>query len=77
MEEKPMFDPNSADPLTKERGICLQYDCAVKRLYEVFTQCEKRVKSKDYTAETCEEEIIDLMEGIDNCVEDRAFNKFV
>ncbi|XP_013142118.1 PREDICTED: uncharacterized protein LOC106106125 [Papilio polytes] len=77
MEEKPLFDSNSTDQLTKERGICLQYDCAVKKLYEVFAQCEKRVKSKEYTAETCEEEIIDLMEELDQCVDDKAFKNFI
>ncbi|KPJ03815.1 putative small nuclear ribonucleoprotein Sm D2 [Papilio xuthus] len=64
-----IFDFHDMHNLKKK---CNTYDCAVKRLYDVFQQCEKRVKSKEYTAETCEEEIIDLMEGIDSCVDDRA-----
>ncbi|CAG5014120.1 unnamed protein product [Parnassius apollo] len=76
MSEDLMFDPNSGDQIIKERGICLQEDCNAKRMYEVFKECESRVKGKPYTAETCEEEIVDLMEALDRCVGHKAFNKF-
>ncbi|CAH2059238.1 unnamed protein product, partial [Iphiclides podalirius] len=52
-------------------------NCEVRRAYEVFQRCEERVKGKSYTAETCEEEIIDLMESLDHCVADKAFEKTV
>ncbi|XP_068625666.1 cytochrome b-c1 complex subunit 6, mitochondrial-like [Battus philenor] len=77
MTDEYMFDPNSADQLTKERGDCLQYDCGIKKIYEQFQRCENRVKGKSYTAETCEEELIDLMVALDHCVAEKAFKKFV
>lgn len=40
-------------------------------------ECTNRVSRKaHYTAETCHEETVDLMEAIDKCVKDKAFVKF-
>ncbi|XP_032523217.1 cytochrome b-c1 complex subunit 6, mitochondrial-like [Danaus plexippus] len=72
----PLFDKNSPDQLTKQRAICMERDCQSKKMYELLKACEKRVTSKTYTAETCSQEVIDLLEALDHCVGDKAFKEF-
>ncbi|CAG4973760.1 unnamed protein product [Colias eurytheme] len=69
----PNYDENSPDQLTKARGICMQKDHHVKKILITLKSCEDRIASKSYTAETCHQETMDLMEALDHCVGDSAF----
>ncbi|XP_034837314.1 cytochrome b-c1 complex subunit 6, mitochondrial-like isoform X2 [Maniola hyperantus] len=73
MAEK--FDKDSPDPLTMERGKCLERNSKVQKMADVLHACEQRVTSKSYTAESCSQEVVDLMEALDHCVGSRAFAK--
>ncbi|XP_060806922.1 uncharacterized protein LOC106133037 isoform X2 [Amyelois transitella] len=66
----------SDDQLTKERGICMETNCDVRKYFNVLRECQKRLEKKPYTAETCHQETVDLIEAIDHCVADKAFVKF-
>ncbi|XP_026729857.1 uncharacterized protein LOC113495362 [Trichoplusia ni] len=71
-----MFDPESKDPLTSQRGICLEKDCSVRVFFLALRECTQRVTAKKkFTKETCEPEVIELMEALDKCVADKAFVK--
>ncbi|XP_075986829.1 cytochrome b-c1 complex subunit 6, mitochondrial-like [Anticarsia gemmatalis] len=70
-----MYDSGSADPLTHERGVCLENDCHVRKYFLILKECTHRVTSKDYTLETCHQETVDMMQAIDHCVADKAFAK--
>ncbi|KAI5645584.1 ubiquinol-cytochrome C reductase hinge protein domain-containing protein [Phthorimaea operculella] len=73
-----MFDSESNDQLTKERGRCLEKSCDVRKYFLELRECTKRVRRKiKYTAETCHQETVDLMESLDRCVHDKAFHKMV
>ncbi|CAG9118897.1 unnamed protein product [Plutella xylostella] len=74
-EDKVMFDPDSEDQLEKERAVCLEKDCHVHKFFLKLQECEKRVKSRTNTAETCAEETSDLMEAVDHCVGATAFKQ--
>ncbi|KAG6451235.1 uncharacterized protein LOC115444262 [Manduca sexta] len=71
-----MYNPKAVDQLTKQRGICMSKDCDVRKVYILLRDCQHRVKSKPYTAETCHQETVDLLEALDRCVADKAFVKF-
>ncbi|XP_052751302.1 uncharacterized protein LOC116412815 isoform X2 [Galleria mellonella] len=70
------MDIHSTDQLTRERGICIERDCDVRNYFMALKQCQKRIAAKPYTAETCHQETVDLIESIDRCVADKAFVKF-
>ncbi|XP_041985467.1 uncharacterized protein LOC121737819 [Aricia agestis] len=72
-----IFDEDSADPLTQLRVDCLENSTQVRQMYEAFQECEERVTSKSYTAETCEQEVVDLMQALDKCVGKRLFQQLV
>ncbi|KAJ8709777.1 hypothetical protein PYW08_009781 [Mythimna loreyi] len=73
VRDKVLFDPNSPDPINRERAKCLE-DCKVEPIYTLWKACDRRVTKKLlYTAETCHEETIDLMEALDKCVRDTGF----
>ncbi|XP_072934193.1 cytochrome b-c1 complex subunit 6, mitochondrial-like [Epargyreus clarus] len=65
------------DPLARERGICLEKDCKVKKFYKVLQTCQDRVQSRSQTAETCHQEVMDLMGAVDHCVGAKAFKDLV
>ncbi|XP_045780546.1 cytochrome b-c1 complex subunit 6, mitochondrial-like isoform X2 [Maniola jurtina] len=69
------FDKDSPDPLVMERGKCLEKNSKVQKMAGVLQACEQRVTSKSYTAETCSQEVVDLMEALDHCVGSKAFVK--
>ncbi|XP_053619685.1 uncharacterized protein LOC128680504 [Plodia interpunctella] len=71
-----MFDSKSDDQLTRERGICMDTNCDVRKYFNILRECQKRLENKPYTAETCHQETVDLIEAIDHCVADKAFVKF-
>ncbi|RVE44052.1 hypothetical protein evm_011289 [Chilo suppressalis] len=71
-----MFDPHSKDQLEKERGICMEGNCSVRKYFVELKECQERIKKKPYTAENCHQETVDLIEAIDVCVADKAFVKF-
>ncbi|XP_039760863.1 cytochrome b-c1 complex subunit 6, mitochondrial-like [Pararge aegeria] len=71
------FDKDSADPLAQERGKCLEKSEKVQKLVGVLHACEQRVQSKSYTAETCSQEVVDLLQALDHCVGPKAFASFV
>ncbi|XP_028028092.1 uncharacterized protein LOC114241464 [Bombyx mandarina] len=54
----------------------MEKNCDVRRVFMTLKECQKRIKSKTYTAETCHQETVDLIEAIDHCVGDKAFIKF-
>ncbi|XP_047036267.1 uncharacterized protein LOC124642015 [Helicoverpa zea] len=73
-----MFDSESKDQLTRERGLCLEKDCATRPFFLALRECARRVAKKAaYTAETCHQETVELMEAIDRCVKDKAFVKLL
>ncbi|CAB3227740.1 unnamed protein product [Arctia plantaginis] len=78
MEEKitvRMFDKESTDQLTRERGICLATDCNVRKYFLELRECTRRVTKKPFTAETCHQETVDLIEALDKCISNKAFMK--
>ncbi|XP_052744912.1 cytochrome b-c1 complex subunit 6, mitochondrial-like [Bicyclus anynana] len=70
------FNQDSPDNLVKQRWKCLQNNEKVKKMQGLLKSCDARVKSKSYTAETCSQEVIDLMEALDHCVGNSAFRNF-
>ncbi|XP_049880475.1 uncharacterized protein LOC126376964 [Pectinophora gossypiella] len=73
-----MFDSEADDQMTKERGRCLEKDCTVRKYFLELRECTKRVERKiRYTAETCHQETVDLMEALDHCAAEIAFSKII
>ncbi|XP_073963572.1 cytochrome b-c1 complex subunit 6, mitochondrial-like [Choristoneura fumiferana] len=72
-EEKEMWDMNSDDPLIRARGICMFKNCDVRKIIKELQDCQTRVANKPYTAETCQQELTDLVMAVDHCVGHKAF----
>jgi len=61
------------DPQEKMREKCRETsECA--KLIEKLQTCNDRVNSRTKTAETCMEEIIDVMHCVDHCASKKLFN---
>ncbi|CAH1641449.1 unnamed protein product [Spodoptera littoralis] len=72
--EVKLFDSSSPDPLTRERGLCIENCCKTRPFVVALQDCTKRVTKKAaYTAETCHDEILELMEALDKCTKNKAF----
>lgn len=67
-EEEELVDPQTVLREECKDKHCLGYE---KRLNE----CNDRVNSRSQTAETCMEEIIDLMHCVDHCASKTLFSK--
>lgn len=61
------------DPLEVLREKCRETEHA-KNLAEKYQACNERVLSKKRTAETCVEELFDLLHAVDHCVKKDLFN---
>ncbi|XP_063541838.1 cytochrome b-c1 complex subunit 6, mitochondrial-like [Cydia strobilella] len=72
-EQLELWSAEANDQLVRERGKCLTQNHHVQVIFKELEECQKRVKGKDYTAETCHQEMKDLMEAVDHCVGDKAF----
>ncbi|XP_063629870.1 cytochrome b-c1 complex subunit 6, mitochondrial-like [Cydia splendana] len=72
-EKLELWSAEADDPLVRERGKCIEQNHHVQVLFKELEDCQERVKSKDYTAETCHQEMKDLIEAVDHCVGDKAF----
>ncbi|XP_048001496.1 cytochrome b-c1 complex subunit 6, mitochondrial-like [Leguminivora glycinivorella] len=72
-EKLELWSADANDQLVRERGKCLAHDHHVAVVFKELEDCQKRVKGKSYTAETCHQEMKDLMEAVDHCVGDKAF----
>ncbi|CAH0549272.1 unnamed protein product [Brassicogethes aeneus] len=68
-EEEDLVDPQQV-----LRDACRDTDHC-KHLSEKYEACNARVLSKSQTAETCVEELFDLLHAIDHCVTKDLFSK--
>ncbi len=55
------------DPLTKLKELCAE-DHACEALKTRLQECTDRVNSKPWTKETCNEELLDFLHCVDECV---------
>ncbi|XP_061723412.1 cytochrome b-c1 complex subunit 6, mitochondrial-like [Cydia pomonella] len=72
-EQLELWSAEANDQLVRERGKCLGQNHHVQVIFKELEECQKRVKGKDYTTETCHQEMKDLIEAVDHCVGDKAF----
>ncbi|ENN71745.1 hypothetical protein HUJ04_001297 [Dendroctonus ponderosae] len=62
------------DPQQVLRDQCMDTSHC-KSLAEKYQACNNRVRSRKQTAETCVEELFDLLHAVDHCVTADLFNK--
>ncbi|KAF2366215.1 Ubiquinol-cytochrome C reductase hinge domain [Trinorchestia longiramus] len=75
-EEEEEEEEDLVDPHVEMRETCTKTSaCAV--LKEKLEECSDRVNSKSNTSETCYEELIDLIQCVDHCLEKTLFSKLV
>jgi len=55
------------DPLTKLKELCSE-DHACEQAKHRLQECTDRVNSKPWTKETCNEELLDFLHCVDECV---------
>ena len=55
------------DPLTKLKELCGD-DHACEKFKHRLQECTDRVNSKPWTKETCNEELLDFLHCVDECV---------
>ncbi|KAF7283645.1 ubiquinol-cytochrome c reductase 11 kDa subunit isoform X2 [Rhynchophorus ferrugineus] len=67
-------DEELVDPQQTLRAQCLDTDHC-KHLAEKYQTCNDRVSSRSQTAETCVEELFDLLHAVDHCVTKDLFSK--
>ncbi|CAH1168797.1 unnamed protein product [Phyllotreta striolata] len=60
------------DPLDLLKDECKK-KAHIKRLEEIYQTCNDRVNTKGCTAETCVEELFDLLRAIDKCIKNKVF----
>ncbi|XP_018026288.1 cytochrome b-c1 complex subunit 6, mitochondrial [Hyalella azteca] len=68
-EEEELVDPHD---VLKEKCTATSTCTALK---EKLDECSDRVNSKSNTTETCYEELIDLIQCVDHCLEKTLFSK--
>lgn len=61
------------DPQGVIREECNAHHC--EKYQTKLTTCNARVNSRSNTAETCYEELLDLMHCIDHCASQKLFTK--
>ncbi|KAK7574469.1 hypothetical protein V9T40_011660 [Parthenolecanium corni] len=61
------------DPFVPIRENCKKREKAIA-LRKKYDECNARVRSKKKTAETCEEELHDLVKVLDHCVAESLFD---
>lgn len=47
----------------------------ISKLYESLQKCNKRVDGREQTKETCEQELFDYVEALDQCVAKMLFSQ--
>lgn len=62
-----VFSSFQQDPLAKLKELCGQ-DHACEQLKHRLQECTDRVNSKPWTKETCNEELLDFLHCVDECV---------
>ncbi|CAF4859764.1 unnamed protein product [Rotaria sp. Silwood1] len=65
--EKEMKGIGDADPLTKLKELCSE-DHGCEKFKSRLQQCTDRVQNKSYTKETCNEELLDFLHCVDECM---------
>jgi len=65
-EEEDLVDPHD----TMKEECATSKDC--RGLKDILDTCTDRVNSKSATTETCFEELIDLIQCVDHCVDHRG-----
>ncbi|GLV38474.1 Ubiquinol-cytochrome c reductase 11 kDa subunit [Carabus blaptoides fortunei] len=73
-EEDAQEEEELVDPQQTLRDKCREGHHA-KSLAEKYQICNDRVNSRSETAETCVEELFDLLHAIDHCVTEKLFNQ--
>lgn len=67
-------EPQEAvDPLPALREECTAHHC--QKLKDELEKCNERVRSKSKTAETCHQEMVDLIQCVDHCAMPKLFKK--
>ncbi|CAF4397714.1 unnamed protein product [Rotaria sp. Silwood2] len=65
--EKEMKEIGDADPLAKLKQLCSE-EHGCEKVKHRLQECTNRVQSKPYTKETCNEELLDFLHCVDECM---------
>ncbi|XP_072397748.1 uncharacterized protein [Diabrotica undecimpunctata] len=73
-EENVVEEDKGEDPQDILRRQCRETEYC-QRLVHIYEACNERVNSRPQTAETCVEELFDLLKAVDKCVTKDLFDK--
>ncbi|CAG9827761.1 unnamed protein product [Diabrotica balteata] len=73
-EETVVEEDKGEDPQDILRRQCRETEYC-QRLVQIYEACNERVNSRPQTAETCVEELFDLLKAVDKCVTKDLFDK--
>ena len=72
-EEEEEEEEEIVDPAVAIKERCAEEKCT--KYKDRLDECNSRVESKNFTTETCTEEILDFYHCVDHCAADKIFKK--